>query len=885
MVVSVPGEPRMAGVTEVVQHRLDLLTRVSELLASSLDYEATLRQIGWLAVPELADWCVVYVVDPDGTVTRVSMAYADPMDATLAHALPGADPPRPGETPGVLRIVHSRRPVLIPHIGEADLAWLARGPRHLQLLRLARLRSVLAVPLGARGRCVGVLALATASSGRTYTQADVAVAQELATLCALAFDNARLHRETKDALHDKEESLALLDTLLLAAPDGLAFIDRDLRWVKVNEALAACSGKPVEQLVGHPVMEGALPGSPPLDRLLRRVLDRGEPLVDFELSCGCPPDGPRHHLVSVYPVRKPQGEILGLGMVAVDITARKQAEDALRDSERRYRRLVETANEGVWLIDTEARTTFVNQRMASMLGYEPDEVAGRSALEFAVDPALARSSIERNLAGISEQFDFALRHRDGSTVLALGGTSPVTNARGEIVGALGMFSDITERKRAEAERDRLLSLERAARAEAEAAQRGVALLAGASHILASSLDYDATLRQVAWLAVPELADWCAVFLVESDGTARLGAVAYADPAKAGLAHEVERAHPLLHSPTRVPASVLQTGASELVSEVTDELLEAIAADDQVLRILRSLGLRSKMTVPMIARGRTLGVLMLATAESGRRYGPNDVALAQQLAERCALALDNAVLVGELRRALGVREELLAATSHELRTPLAHIKGFTSSLRQTDVEWDEATRQDFLAEIEREADRLTDLINDLLSMSRLESGAPAAHPRVAASPAALVAAGLDRVRGLLGDARVHVDVASDLPSVVVDAAQFEQVVANLVENAAKYGPADVEIRIVAARVGSTLELAVEDNGPGIPVDDLERVFDKFYRARSTEQTGVPGTGLGLAICRAIVQANGGRIWAENRPSGGTRLVVQLPLEAATRQEPE
>jgi two-component system, OmpR family, sensor histidine kinase KdpD len=121
-------------------------------------------------------------------------------------------------------------------------------------------------------------------------------------------------------------------------------------------------------------------------------------------------------------------------------------------------------------------------------------------------------------------------------------------------------------------------------------------------------------------------------------------------------------------------------------------------------------------------------------------------------------------------------------------------------------------------------------------------------------------------------------------VLVDAAQLEQVVANLVENAAKYGPPNVEISVTAAQVGSELELAVEDNGPGIPDDDLERVFDKFFRARTTEHTGLPGTGLGLAISRAIVQTHGGRVWAENRPTGGARLIVRLPLEPTNSRGP-
>ncbi|TMF03860.1 MAG: hypothetical protein E6I52_06235 [Chloroflexi bacterium] len=261
--------------------------------------------------------------------------------------------------------------------------------------------------------------------------------------------------------------------------------------------------------------------------------------------------------------------------------------------------------------------------------------------------------------------------------------------------------------------------------------RRLELLTRVSEILASSLDYEATLRQVAWLAVSELADWCAVHLVDTVTNGRGDIV----------------------------------GALGMFSDITER----------------------------------------KRAE----------------AERDRLAGANAVLIDELQRALGVREELLAATSHELRTPLAHIKGFTSSLRQPDVEWDEATRQDFLAEIEREADRLSGLIGDLLSMSRLESGVAQQHPRTETAPDALVSAGLDRVRGLLGDARLRVDVPPNLPPVLVDAAQLEQVVANLVENAAKYGPSNVEIGVTAPQIGSELELAVEDDGPGIPDDDLGR----------------------------------------------------------------
>jgi K+-sensing histidine kinase KdpD len=232
---------------------------------------------------------------------------------------------------------------------------------------------------------------------------------------------------------------------------------------------------------------------------------------------------------------------------------------------------------------------------------------------------------------------------------------------------------------------------------------------------------------------------------------------------------------------------------------------------------------------------------------------------------------------ETRQALGVRDEFLASASHELRTPLSHIKGFVSTLRQTDVEWEEATRQEFLSEIERETDRLAKLIGDLLDMSRLESGGPEKTERVLAAPADLVAAGLDRVRGLLEDHPLHIDISASLPFILVDPTQLERVIANLVENAAKYSGPGATITITATVDADELELRVADQGPGIPHQDLEHIFDRFVRLKTPGRT-VPGTGLGLAICRRLVEAHDGAIWAESCPRGA-RFHVKLPLAAA------
>jgi K+-sensing histidine kinase KdpD len=307
---------------------------------------------------------------------------------------------------------------------------------------------------------------------------------------------------------------------------------------------------------------------------------------------------------------------------------------------------------------------------------------------------------------------------------------------------------------------------------------------------------------------------------------------------------------------------------------------ALAADAQHLAMLRSFGFRAVVLLPLIARGRTLGAIWLG-ADSGRCCRPPDVALAQELAHRCALAIDSARLYQAAQDAIQVRDELLSATSHELRTPLSHIKGFVTSLLQTDVDWDEETRRDFLLETDREADRLARLIGDLLDMSRIESGGLNGQERAPVSLATLVTGGLSRTNGLLAEHPVLVDIPAELPPVNLDAQQFERVLVNLLDNAAKHSTPHSGISISAEVVDREVQLRVEDDGPGIPPDQLEHIFEKFFRARKSEDSGIPGTGLGLAICRGIVRAQGGRIWAENRPEGGARFTVALPLTVDVR----
>ena len=220
-------------------------------------------------------------------------------------------------------------------------------------------------------------------------------------------------------------------------------------------------------------------------------------------------------------------------------------------------------------------------------------------------------------------------------------------------------------------------------------------------------------------------------------------------------------------------------------------------------------------------------------------------------------------------------DTLAAVAHDLRLPLSHIKGFVSSLRRDDVDWDEDTRREFLAEIELETDRLTEMVESLLARRARTVSRPSRVSLAFAEPSAVVRGALHRVRGFIGNRQLRIDVAPDLPLVRMDARQMERVLANLLQNALKYTPWDTAIGIAARMTArNELEFMVEDEGPGVSIEDRERIFEPLFRS-TRRHSNVPGNGLGLAICQSIVLAHGGSMQLTDRPGGGARFSVLLP----------
>jgi signal transduction histidine kinase len=422
------------------------------------------------------------------------------------------------------------------------------------------------------------------------------------------------------------------------------------------------------------------------------------------------------------------------------------------------------------------------------------------------------------------------------------------------------FRDVSERQRAEQQRIALIR-EQVAREEAEQGRRRSAFLAEASRELAASLEYEATLQSLCRVVVPELADACSVDILDDTGSLRRLAAA-GSPSEWLAAGEADTTQPV--APASPEQMALLTGRAQVLSNQTG----------------REPGVAgSLIVVPLRAGGRNIGLLRVVAPRADRAAGPFDMSLAEELAGRAALAIENARLYEAVRAAVAARDEFLSVAAHELKTPVTNVHGFAQLLRRDTVDGKapHPTRLDrSLTVIEHESAKLGRLVVQLLDVARIEAG----KLRVEHSPTDLV--GL--VRGVAESAALRSGRQSlrvEGPETMiaeVDPLRIEQVMANLVDNALKYSPPESAVWIsVQPDVAERVRLVVRDWGGGIPAEKRPHIFDRFYQAHRESHTS--GMGLGLWICRQIVGLHNGRIWVEFPEDAGTQVVVELPTGLA------
>ncbi|HSJ32906.1 MAG TPA: ATP-binding protein [Longimicrobiales bacterium] len=432
------------------------------------------------------------------------------------------------------------------------------------------------------------------------------------------------------------------------------------------------------------------------------------------------------------------------------------------------------------------------------------------------------------------------------------------------------------------ERARLHSMEVSARVRAEFAERRLALLAEASARLAASLDYLASLANLANLAVPEVADWCVIHLVDAEGVPRLIAAAHSDPDLAERRRSIEDLYPATIQDRAAYAEVLRTGDVVHIEPVTDDYLRSVARDEEHLDILRSFDLRAQLTVPLRIEDRVSGAVTLGHAESGRTFAETDVTLALELGRRAGNAVENARLYQAAHHASEAKSDFLAVMSHELRTPLNAIIGYSDLLLMgvpTGVP-DPARRQ--VERIRSASTSLLHLVEEVLSFSRVEAG----KEDIRISPVDLGAVVRDCVamieplaseKGLA----LEVEVPERPLKVVSDERKIRQILTNLLSNAVKFTESG-SVHVSVRATDGEMQIDVRDTGIGISPENIDRIFEPFWQVEQSATRRFGGTGLGLGVARKLAKLLEGRLEVQSEVGVGSVFTLVLPAHTPGMQ---
>jgi signal transduction histidine kinase len=464
-------------------------------------------------------------------------------------------------------------------------------------------------------------------------------------------------------------------------------------------------------------------------------------------------------------------------------------------------------------------------------------------------------ALERSVAGTGwHRLEYRVIWPDGSMhwLEARGRVKRDANGRPAVMA--GVCQDITRRKHTESDLE---------------------FLAQASAELAGVADYQTTLDRIARLAVPQFADWCAIDLLLPDGRLHRVAAAHVDPAKVHLAHELHRRYPPDPESPVGTWSVLRSGKGILVPVITEDVLEARASAPEPLEMLKQLGLRSYIGAPLNARGRTMGVLTFVTSESGRRYESEDLSLAEDLARRAAVAIENAQLLLAMKESDRAKDVFLATLAHELRNPLAPIWNGLSIIKKSRGD---PTRIEQVGGImERQVGQLARLVDDLLDVSRITTG-KIELKKERTNLVHVINAAVEMSRPHIESAHHKLSISyPDAPThLVADAARLAQVFSNLLNNAAKYTRRGGRIEVLIEAHSQELVVRVRDNGTGIEPDMLGKVFGLFTQVTHPTERRQGGLGIGLSLVDGLVRLHGGRVEAHSPGlDKGSEFTVFLP----------
>ncbi len=570
--------------------------------------------------------------------------------------------------------------------------------------------------------------------------------------------------------------------------------------------------------------------------------------------------------------------LLAISLVAGAAVVTWRIENALSRSilrqVRRTEAMIAGMADGVVLVDRDGRTAFINPAGEAILGrgdvgvpiYKHAEVFGIRDENGKIVPENELPSAQALATGRPVHDVTMFVKRDGRSIAISMSATPL-HEEGKVSGVVVTFRDITERRK----------LEEEMQLQAERAQ----ILADAGAFFASTIDPVWVTQAVAERVAEVLGDWAAVILKDdSSKDLRVAAIHHRDMTSLGLAWSYIYRQPL-HVGDGILGQVVATGVPSLTTNLGSASSGLSDHENTTSYHAPSMQLASLLILPLRSRREVLGALVIAANDADRVMTDDKLPIAEALAERASIAVENAKLYTEqveARRKVEdlsrLKDEFLSIASHELRTPVTSIKGYTQLAKTLIRENDLATSEEYLDIALDQIDRMSRLILELLDVSRIETG----RLEIRREPihwSQFVRDVVQRHHTAVSDRRFHLDAPDDSRIVVGDRDRLEQVLGNLLENAVKYSPDGSDIFVAVTNKAETVLTSVCDRGIGIPQDELNIVFERFHRGRQVSSTNYAGLGLGLYITKQIVERHGGSIWVESKEGSGTTFYFSLP----------
>ena len=754
--------------------------------------------------------------------------------------------------------------------------------------------------------------------------------------------------ELKQAEKELTKTSSYLENILASSPNSIILTDKDGKFNYANPTFLDWTGHSLESLIGKTISEI----SPPLTsaeatkviaaRIERRVIT-GEPITGIEVELFGKEGKVIPVTYSAIGIKDKDGNVIGEECFITDITERKRVEDALRDSEERYRILADRNPHGIQVIDPTGIITYVNPAYQEMLGYTKEELLGKHISDL-LEPASKRPELREYLLLLAKEQPESTtyyqqnRRKDGEVIEQAVSWNYNRDSEGKVIGFISIITNITERKQAE---EALRESEEHFRIAFKISPDSITI----SDFEGTIVDINDGFTQLTGYTGEEVIGKRTVDLNlwhrASEREKFVGRLQ-----KDGQVRNLETTFRLKDGSLRtglVSASLMSIADKPLVLSITRDITERKQAEealreseekfrkvfenahDQIVlmdnygtilamnsRVLNILGYTQDKLIGrnVLNLGiylpediQALSKLFLKAVDSGEVFEETElevihkdghpvfvevrtslirkegeiegvIAMVQDITDR-KRADEEATRAHALEELDRLRGALIASVSHELRTPLTSIKGLASTLIQPDVEWDQETQKEFLITIDQSADRLTRIVSDLLEMSQLEAGMMKMQP-CWTSINDVIKDIFSELETTTKNHQLAIDISPDLPLLWVDDTRIGEVLSNLISNAAAYSDEGTTIILSAIQVNDEIIVRIADQGIGIPAEQSERVFDLFFRLESGTARRKGGTGLGLSICKGIVEAHSGRIWMQSEVGQGAEFSFSLPV---------